>query len=97
MCLLRLSNSKFDLFWPLRFNSFTQQVCVDNAVKLSGGEGAAAEPNLRPQYKDPIIEDSDVKIPYEITWNAKFVDRISEVIDGLNVSGTLPRALFQCL
>ncbi|KAK7454045.1 hypothetical protein VKT23_011558 [Stygiomarasmius scandens] len=75
------------------FNSFTQQVCVDDAVKLSGGEGAAAEPNLRPQYKDPIIEDSDVKIPHEITWNAKFVDRISEVIDGLNVSVTL---YFRC-
>ncbi|KAK7454069.1 hypothetical protein VKT23_011582 [Stygiomarasmius scandens] len=61
------------------FNSFTHQVCTDDVVKLSGGKGAATEQALR-----RLVDD-----PHEITWSAKFVDRVNEVIDGLNVSAAL--------
>ncbi|KAK7454021.1 hypothetical protein VKT23_011532 [Stygiomarasmius scandens] len=77
------------MYLGMGFNSFTQQTCVDDAVKLSGGKEAATEQALHPQYKDPITNNNDVNIPHEITWNAKFVDHISEVTDGLNVGAAL--------
>ncbi|KAK7454066.1 hypothetical protein VKT23_011579 [Stygiomarasmius scandens] len=75
---------------PLRFNSFTQQVCVEDAVKLPGGKGAAKEQIFRSLCRvSDIYDDSGVNIPHEMTWNTKFVDRVSEVIDELNVSAAL--------
>ncbi|THV02561.1 hypothetical protein K435DRAFT_653223 [Dendrothele bispora CBS 962.96] len=74
------------------FNSFTQQLCINDSVKLAGGKEAASEQTLRPQYKMGTMTTADgstVDVSQEVSWNAKFVDRISEVTDGLNVSGSL--------
>ncbi|KAK7435786.1 hypothetical protein VKT23_019484 [Stygiomarasmius scandens] len=74
------------------FNSFTQQLCINDSVKLTGGKESATEHTLRPQYKKGTmtsLDGSNVDISQEVTWSAKFVDRISEVTDSLNVSGSL--------
>lgn len=74
----------------LRFNSFTQQVCINDAVKPEGGKISAAERDLRPQYKLGTmiaVDGGNVDISQDVSWTAKFVDRISEVTDSMNVSG----------
>ncbi|TFK33522.1 hypothetical protein BDQ12DRAFT_615171 [Crucibulum laeve] len=67
------------------FNSFTQQLCINDAVKKSGNT-SATESDLRPEYKRGTITSDQ---PQVVSWTAKFVDRISEVTDSLNVSGSL--------
>ncbi|CAK5273697.1 unnamed protein product [Mycena citricolor] len=75
------------------FNSFTQQLCINDAVRLEGGgRTPATERNLRPQYKFGQmtgVDGGNVDISQDVTWTAKFVDRISEITDSLNVSGSL--------
>ncbi|CAK5267431.1 unnamed protein product [Mycena citricolor] len=76
------------------FNSFTQQLCINDAVTLEGGvrASASAERIARPQYKFGQmtgLDGGNVDISQDVTWTAKFVDRISEVSDSLNVSGSL--------
>ncbi|KAF7344070.1 hypothetical protein MVEN_01696600 [Mycena venus] len=67
------------------FNSFTQQLCINDAVKTANNQ-TATEKNLRPQYKKGEMESSTSQV---VTWSAKFVDRISEVTDSMNISGSL--------
>ncbi|KAJ7351546.1 hypothetical protein DFH08DRAFT_923452 [Mycena albidolilacea] len=67
------------------FNSFTQQLCINDAVKTTDNQ-TATEKNLRPQYKKGDMDSSTSQV---VTWSAKFVDRISEVTDSLNISGSL--------
>ncbi|KAF7344156.1 hypothetical protein MVEN_01705800 [Mycena venus] len=67
------------------FNSFTQQLCINDAVKTMNNQ-TATEKNLRPQYKKGEMESSTSQV---VTWSAKFVDRISEVTDSMNISGSL--------
>ncbi|KAF7349013.1 hypothetical protein MVEN_01422400 [Mycena venus] len=67
------------------FNSFTQQLCINDAVKTTGNQ-SATEKSLRPQYKKGEMESSTSQV---VTWTAKFVDRISEVTDSMNISGSL--------
>ncbi|KDQ06257.1 hypothetical protein BOTBODRAFT_121764 [Botryobasidium botryosum FD-172 SS1] len=73
------------------FNSFTQQLCINDAVKLEDGGEAASERVLRPQYKLGTMSAADggANISQVVTWTAKFVDRISEVTDSMNISGSL--------
>ncbi|KAJ7742676.1 hypothetical protein DFH07DRAFT_750169 [Mycena maculata] len=75
------------------FNSFTQQLCINDAVKLAGGHREpASERSLRPQYKlgtMTFFNGGNIDISQDVTWTAKFVDRISEVPDSLNISGSL--------
>ncbi|KAJ7847168.1 hypothetical protein B0H13DRAFT_2238801 [Mycena leptocephala] len=61
------------------FNSFTQQLCINDAVKTKDNQTATEKNLTRPQYKKARLS----------TWSAKFVDRISEVTDSLNISGSL--------
>ncbi|KAJ7093719.1 hypothetical protein C8R44DRAFT_989861 [Mycena epipterygia] len=67
------------------FNSFTQQLCINDVVKAKDNQ-PATERNLRPQYKKGEMESSTSQV---VTWSAKFVDRISEVTDSMNISGSL--------
>ncbi|KAJ7700955.1 hypothetical protein B0H16DRAFT_1332585 [Mycena metata] len=67
------------------FNSFTQQLCINDAVKTKDNQ-TATERNLRPQYKKGEMDSSTSQV---VTWSAKFVDRISEVTDSMNISGSL--------
>ncbi|KAJ7292061.1 hypothetical protein C8J57DRAFT_1044173 [Mycena rebaudengoi] len=76
------------------FNSFTQQLCINDAVRLADGkEGEpATDAHLRPQYRHGLMVGADggnVDISQDVVWTAKFVDRISEVTDSLNLSGSL--------
>ncbi|KAJ7688056.1 hypothetical protein B0H17DRAFT_938797 [Mycena rosella] len=67
------------------FNSFTQQLCINDAVKKTSNQ-SATEKSLRPQYKKGEMELSTSQF---VAWTAKFVDRISEVTDSMNISGSL--------
>ncbi|KAF7346624.1 Major facilitator superfamily MFS-1 [Mycena sanguinolenta] len=75
------------------FNSFTQQLCVNDAVRLAGGkQETATEKSLRPQYQPGLMtapDGSNVDISQDVTWTAKFVNKMSEVTDSLNISGSL--------
>ncbi|KAJ6606117.1 hypothetical protein DFH09DRAFT_896390 [Mycena vulgaris] len=74
------------------FNSFTQQLCVNDVVRLAGGKEQASDQILRPQYSLGTMTGPDggnVKISQDVAWTAKFVDKISEVTDSLNISGSL--------
>ncbi|KAF7341753.1 Major facilitator superfamily MFS-1 [Mycena sanguinolenta] len=75
------------------FNSFTQQLCVNDAVRLAGGkQETATDKTLRPQYNPGLVtapDGSTVDISQNVTWTAKFVDKMSEVTNSLNVSGSL--------
>ena len=45
---------------------------------------------MPPQYRFGVmtnLDGSDVNISQDVTWTAKFVDRISEVTDSMNISG----------
>ncbi|KAF7343734.1 hypothetical protein MSAN_01954000 [Mycena sanguinolenta] len=75
------------------FNSFTQQLCVNDAVRLAGGkQEISTDKSLRPQYNPGLMtapDGSTVDISQNVTWTAKFVDKMSEVTNSLNVSGSL--------
>ncbi|KAF7343735.1 hypothetical protein MSAN_01954100 [Mycena sanguinolenta] len=75
------------------FNSFTQQLCVNDAVRLaSGKQETATDKSLRPQYNPGLMtapDGSTVDISQDVTWTAKFVNKMSEVTDSLNISGSL--------
>ncbi|KAF8212688.1 hypothetical protein K438DRAFT_1662231 [Mycena galopus ATCC 62051] len=75
------------------FNSFTQQLCVNDAVRLAGDkQDISTEKSLRPQYQPGLMtapDGSNLDISQNVTWTAKFVDKMSEVTDSLNVSGSL--------
>ncbi|KAJ7219817.1 hypothetical protein B0H12DRAFT_978585, partial [Mycena haematopus] len=75
------------------FNSFTQQLCVNDAVKQAGGkQDIPADKSLRPQYQPGLMTAPDggnLDISQNVTWTAKFVDKMSEITDSLNVSGSL--------
>ncbi|KAJ7879687.1 hypothetical protein B0H13DRAFT_1624259 [Mycena leptocephala] len=68
------------------FNSFTQQLCINDAVKTKDNQTATEKNLARPQYKKGEMDSSTSQV---VTWSAKFVDRISEVTDSLNISGSL--------
>ncbi|THV02549.1 hypothetical protein K435DRAFT_345614 [Dendrothele bispora CBS 962.96] len=73
------------------FNTFTQQLCVSDSVKLAGGKEAASEQALHPQDKLGTMtaaDGSSAGVSQEVTWNIKFVDSISDVTNGLNVSSS---------
>lgn len=57
---------------------------------------AATECGLLPAYKletADSIDGSDVGMGQDVSWTARFVDRISEVAASINVSGTYPQYL----
>ena len=104
--LLLFFNLSF-IYHTHSFNSFTQQLCIDGAVKMAGGENAT-EANLSPANNAASMGGPDGgngNISQVVSWTARFVDRISEVTDSMNVGGTcilsrlpsitirLPRAL----
>ncbi|KAJ7314681.1 hypothetical protein DFH08DRAFT_716451 [Mycena albidolilacea] len=64
------------------FNLFTQQLCINEAVKTTDNQ-TATKKNLRSQYKKGEMESSTSQV---VTWSTKFVDHISEVTDSLNIS-----------
>lgn len=79
-----------ELRFPFRFNSFTQQVCINNAVKPEGGRLPALEQDLYPQYKlgtMTAMNGDNVDISQDVSWTAKFMDLISTVTDSMNISG----------
>ena len=49
----------------------------------------SSEQAQRPKYKEGLMaaEDGSENVSQSVTWSAKFVDRISEVTDSMNVSG----------
>ncbi|KAF2497632.1 hypothetical protein BU16DRAFT_457309 [Lophium mytilinum] len=69
------------------FNSYTQQICLDNAVLLNTAENRtkatdeSTEVNLtgRPPWTKPQI----------VTYSSRFVDKLSDVTDSMNISGAL--------
>ncbi|KAJ7132377.1 hypothetical protein C8R44DRAFT_773925 [Mycena epipterygia] len=67
------------------FNSFTQQLCVNDAVKLASGRSSERCPP--PHYDSTVTPDGGNA--QEVAWTARFIDKISEVTHSLNVSSFL--------
>ncbi|KAJ7483182.1 hypothetical protein FB451DRAFT_101262 [Mycena latifolia] len=68
------------------FNSFTQRLCNDYAVRPVGRRHEPSPDPTPPRYKPSAgPEGGNVDIS-QVVWTAKFVDRISEITDSLNVS-----------
>ncbi|TFK33588.1 hypothetical protein BDQ12DRAFT_614940 [Crucibulum laeve] len=69
------------------FNSFTQQLCINDAVKNSSNT-SVLESELRPEYQrgGTTVTNQPQQL---VNWTEKFVDRISEVTDSLNISGAM--------
>ncbi|KAJ5748584.1 uncharacterized protein N7511_010280 [Penicillium nucicola] len=57
------------------FNSFTQQLCIDNAVVRNDN----AEPALE-------IELKEKDIPQEVTYKTSIVDKVTDVTSAMNIS-----------
>jgi hypothetical protein len=68
-----------------RFNSYTQQLCINDAVKKSNNE-SASESDLRVKADPAVTGKNTSQI---VTWTAKFVDRISEITDSMNIAGMM--------
>ncbi|KAJ7708895.1 hypothetical protein B0H17DRAFT_1191397 [Mycena rosella] len=66
------------------FNSFTQEL-HDYAVRPVGSREFSSDHSTLPQYKQHLAPEVGLIIQ-DVAWTAKFVDRISEVTDGLNAS-----------
>ncbi|KAF2805523.1 uncharacterized protein BDZ99DRAFT_423807 [Mytilinidion resinicola] len=62
------------------FNSYTQQLCVNDVVQKPGGI-KGSERDLR--------SDGQSSVSQVVSWEAGFVDNMSEVINSLNISGAL--------
>ncbi|OCK80670.1 hypothetical protein K432DRAFT_416534 [Lepidopterella palustris CBS 459.81] len=98
------------------FNSYTQQLCVNDIVRKPGGvkasEGDLRSVDPQPGIRNPgnrqitsaqdagiltkptgtsIIkrQDGQSTVSQVVSWNASFVDKMSEVLDSLNISGAL--------
>ena len=65
---------------PFRFNSYTQQLCINDAV-VKDNKRSATEEDLR------VVANDKGKISQLVQWTAKFVDTSSEVTDAMNISG----------
>lgn len=72
-----------------RFNSFTQQLCINDVVTSTSKESPSERKHLRPTYRIGLMGEDGPLISQEVTWTAKFVDRISEITDSMNISGAL--------
>ena len=65
-------------------------------------EGKASSPELftaqRPKYKEGLMtaDDGSETVSQSVTWTAKFVDRISEVTDSMNISG-MSTSILECI
>lgn len=72
------------------FNSFTQNLCVNDAV-VKEDQKSATEADLRQEYNPD--ETSQI-----VSYSSRFVDHASEVMDAMNISGTLcAYKYFSCL
>lgn len=97
--------------WDDSFNSYTQQLCLNDVVRKPGGV-KASERDLRTLPNPQVTGSSDQKdkgyldnqkgelvrrtkmddgqkeVSQVVSWEAGFVDNISEVTDKLNIKGT---------
>lgn len=66
----------------LRFNSYTQQLCVDDAV-IKDDRTPATEKDLKPKLSK---EDN---VSQQVSYTSKFVEHSSDVTEAMNISGSL--------
>ncbi|KAJ5360780.1 hypothetical protein N7517_009971 [Penicillium concentricum] len=66
------------------FNSYTQQLCIDNAV-IKGDKSPATEDDLKPKLYDANGDG----VSQQVTFTSKFVENSSDITDAMNVSGHL--------
>lgn len=59
------------------FNSYTQAICLDNAVTFTGEGGK------------PQTQPDTTRIPQVVTYSSHFVEKYSDVVKALNVSAQL--------
>lgn len=74
-----------ELIRSTRFNSFTQTLCVNDAV-VKDNRKAATEDDLR---RLPQDENDPDNISQIVTYTATFVEHASEVTDAMGIKGTL--------
>lgn len=63
------------------FNSYTQQLCVNNAV-VKENKDPATVADLRPQGTEELSQT--------VKWSGRFVENASDVLDSLDISGMSP-------
>ncbi|KXG46650.1 uncharacterized protein PGRI_055060 [Penicillium griseofulvum] len=66
------------------FNSYTQQLCIDNAV-VNDDKGLATEKDLKPK----LPETNGDGVSQQVTFTSKFVENSSDITEAMNVSGHL--------
>ncbi|OQE13686.1 hypothetical protein PENFLA_c044G03126 [Penicillium flavigenum] len=67
------------------FNSYTQQLCIDNAV-VKDDKASATDKDLKPKLHNGKTGDS---VSQQVTFTSKFVENSSDVTEAMNVSGHL--------
>lgn len=65
-----------------RFNSYTQQLCVNDAV-LKDNRTSATEKDLKPKLSP------ENNVSQQVSFMSKFVDHSSDVTEAMNISGSL--------
>ncbi|KAH8597449.1 hypothetical protein B0O99DRAFT_739487 [Bisporella sp. PMI_857] len=60
------------------FNSYTQKICIDNAVVV--------DPALAAQTANPTGKNQSSQI---VSYSSRFVDKLSDVTDAMNIAGSL--------
>ncbi|KAI5856606.1 hypothetical protein BZA05DRAFT_204837 [Tricharina praecox] len=66
------------------FNSYTQQICVDNAVKVTDRKTGNTITDLAETGTVKNRSNSQI-----VTYNSRHVDKLSDVSDSMNISGSL--------
>lgn len=66
----------------LRFNSYTQQLCVDDAV-IKDDRTSATDKDLKPKLS------KENNVSQQVSFTSKFVEHSSDVTEAMNISGSL--------
>lgn len=66
-----------------RFNSYTQQLCVNDAV-VKDNRDTASDKDLKPKLSQP-----GDNVSQKVSYTSKFVEHASDVTEAMNISGQL--------
>lgn len=66
-----------------RFNSYTQQLCIDNAV-IKENKNSASDKDLKPKLHDAKTGDT---VSQQVTFTSRFIENSSDITEAMNVSG----------
>ncbi|PWN86841.1 hypothetical protein FA10DRAFT_213195, partial [Acaromyces ingoldii] len=71
------------------FNSYTQQICVDDAVLIAGGKSMLHDDKSTAASAKRWSVAKSRGTSQIVTYKAEFIDKLSEISDDMNVSAAL--------